>query len=154
MNAACLLFSGLLLLSAPDHSDLFTTPIEEAEIQSIYAAEELLIFSRYESREEAIREEFYQEYLERVKAEEEKKAQEWLKAEHEAKEWIAFRESSGRYDVYSPCGRWYGRYQLTVSYLNGDLSPENQERVADEYVKNRYGNWQNAKAFWINHNWY
>lgn len=72
----------------------------------------------------------------------------------EAKEWIAMKESGGDYYIWNPSGKYYGRYQLTVSYLNGDLSPENQERVADEYVLNRYGSWEAAKAFWLQNNWY
>lgn len=35
-----------------------------------------------------------------------------------------------------------------MSYLNGDLSAENQERVADSYVAGRYGSWSAALAFW------
>ena len=42
----------------------------------------------------------------------------------EAKEWIAQKESSGSYTAQN--GQYYGRYQLTIAYLNGDLSPENQ----------------------------
>ena len=44
-----------------------------------------------------------------------------------AKEWIAQKESSGSYTAQN--GQYYGRYQLTITYLNGDLSPENQEKV-------------------------
>lgn len=73
-------------------------------------------------------------------------------ADAEAKEIIAFRESSGSYTAQN--GQYYGRYQLTISYLNGDLSPENQERVADEYVSNRYGSWSAALAFWNANGWY
>jgi len=47
-----------------------------------------------------------------------------------------------------------GRYQLTDSYLNGDYSAENQERVADAYVAERYGSWTAAKNFWLNNGWY
>ena len=54
-----------------------------------------------------------------------------------AKEWIAQKESSGSYTAQN--GQYYGRYQLTITYLNGDLSPENQEKVANQYVVNRYG---------------
>lgn len=72
----------------------------------------------------------------------------------DAKEWIAQKESGGSYTVYSPSGNHYGRYQLMLSYLNGDLSPENQERVADQYVLNRYGSWEAAKTFWLANNWY
>lgn len=56
-----------------------------------------------------------------------------------AKEWIAQRESSGSYTAQN--GRYYGRYQLDMSYLNGDLSPENQDRVA-------------AQAHWMANGWY
>ena len=42
----------------------------------------------------------------------------------ESKEWIAQKESSGSYTAQN--GQYYGRYQLTIAYLNGDLSPENQ----------------------------
>lgn len=73
-------------------------------------------------------------------------------AEKEAKEWIAQRESGGSYTAQN--GSCYGRYQLLISYLGGDLSAANQERVADNYVKSRYGSWVAAKAFWQAHNWY
>ncbi len=48
----------------------------------------------------------------------------------------------------------YGRYQLTITYLNGDLSPANQEKVANQYVVNRYGSWSAAKNFWLANGWY
>lgn len=69
-----------------------------------------------------------------------------------AKEWIAMKESSGNYDAQN--GIYIGRYQLTNTYLNGDYSPENQERVADAYVAERYGSWSAAKAFWLANGWY
>lgn len=69
-----------------------------------------------------------------------------------AKETIAQRESSGSYTAQN--GQYYGRYQLTISYLNGDLSAENQERVADAYVASRYGSWSAALAFWNANGWY
>ena len=71
-----------------------------------------------------------------------------------AKEWIAQKESGGDYNAVNPSGRYIGRYQLTAEYLNGDYSIENQERVADEYVKNRYGSWEAAKVFWEANGWY
>lgn len=70
----------------------------------------------------------------------------------QAKEIIAQRESSGSYTAQN--GQYYGRYQLTMSYLNGDLSAENQERVADSYVAGRYGSWSAALAFWNANGWY
>lgn len=69
-----------------------------------------------------------------------------------AKEIIAQRESGGNYGAQN--GRYQGRYQLDASYLNGDYSPANQERVADEYVAGRYGSWENALVFWNNNGWY
>ena len=73
-------------------------------------------------------------------------------SEAEAKEWIAQKESGGSYTATN--GRYIGRYQLTDSYLNGDYSAENQERVADAYVAGRYGSWTGAKNFWLNNGWY
>ncbi|MDD7306712.1 MAG: SH3 domain-containing protein [Peptoniphilaceae bacterium] len=69
-----------------------------------------------------------------------------------AKEIIAQRESGGSYNARN--GQYIGRYQLSASYLNGDYSPANQERVADNYVAQRYGSWENALAFWNNNGWY
>ena len=73
-------------------------------------------------------------------------------SEAEAKEWIAQKESGGSYTATN--GRYIGRYQLTDSYLNGDYSAENQERVADAYVAGRYGSWTAAKNLWLNNGWY
>lgn len=75
-------------------------------------------------------------------------------SEKAAKEWIASRESGGSYTARNPSSGAYGRYQLLPGYLKGDYSPANQERVADNYVKGRYGSWQAAKSFWMAHNWY
>ena len=69
-----------------------------------------------------------------------------------AKEWIAQKESSGSYTAQN--GQYYGRYQLTITYLNGDLSPANQEKVANQYVVSRYGSWSAAKNFWLANGWY
>ena len=69
-----------------------------------------------------------------------------------AKEWIAQKESSGSYTAQN--GQYYGRYQLTITYLNGYLSPSNQEKVANLYVVNRYGSWSAAKNFWLANGWY
>ncbi len=73
-------------------------------------------------------------------------------SEAEAKEWIAQKESGGSYTATN--GRYIGRYQLTDSYLNGDYSAANQERVADAYVAGRYGSWTAAKNFWLSNGWY
>ena len=69
-----------------------------------------------------------------------------------AKEWIANKESGGSYSASN--GQFVGRYQLSSSYLNGDYSASNQERVADQYVTSRYGAWEGAKNFWLANGWY
>lgn len=69
-----------------------------------------------------------------------------------AKAWIANKESGGSYTAQN--GQYYGKYQLSSSYLNGDYSAENQEKVADNYVANRYGSWTAAQQFWQSHGWY
>lgn len=69
-----------------------------------------------------------------------------------AKAWIAARESGGSYTAQN--GQYYGKYQLSSSYLNGDYSATNQERVADNYVASRYGSWTAAQQFWQGHGWY
>ncbi|QNQ82960.1 LysM peptidoglycan-binding domain-containing protein (plasmid) [Lactobacillus sp. PV037] len=74
--------------------------------------------------------------------------------EASAKEWIAARESGGSYTAQNASSGAYGRYQLLPGYLHGDYSPANQERVADNYVKNRYGSWSAAQSFWQAHGWY
>ena len=69
-----------------------------------------------------------------------------------AKAWIANKESGGSYTAQN--GQYYGKYQLSSSYLNGDYSAENQEKVADNYVISRYGSWTAAQQFWQTHGWY
>lgn len=72
--------------------------------------------------------------------------------EASAKAWIANKESGGSYTAQN--GQYYGKYQLSSSYLHGDYSATNQEQVADNYVKNRYGSWTAAQQFWQGHGWY
>jgi len=69
-----------------------------------------------------------------------------------AKAWIASKESGGSYTATN--GNYYGKYQLSKSYLNGDYSAANQEKVANSYVSSRYGSWAAAKAFWQANGWY
>lgn len=69
-----------------------------------------------------------------------------------AKEWIAQHESGGSYTATN--GQYIGRYQLSASYLNGDYSEANQEKVADQYVASRYGSWEAAQSFWQANGWY
>lgn len=69
-----------------------------------------------------------------------------------AKNWIMSKESGGNYNARN--GRYVGAFQLDSSYLNGDYSEANQNRVADQYVHDRYGSWTNAQAHWQNTGWY
>ena len=69
-----------------------------------------------------------------------------------AKEAIAQKESGGSYTATN--GKYIGRYQLDASYLNGDYSIANQEKVAEQYVAQRYGSWDAALAFHNAHGWY
>ena len=73
-------------------------------------------------------------------------------SEESAKAWIVARESGGNYNAQN--GQYIGKYQLSSSYLNGDYSPANQDRVADQYVKNRYGSWSAAQQHWQANGWY
>ena len=73
-------------------------------------------------------------------------------SEAAAKAWIAGRESGGSYSARN--GQYIGKYQLSASYLGGDYSAANQERVADNYVKSRYGSWTGAQKFWQANGWY
>lgn len=69
-----------------------------------------------------------------------------------AKNWIAQHESGGNYGASN--GQYVGKFQLSASYLNGDYSPANQERVADQYVAQRYGSWITAQQHWLSSGWY
>ena len=73
-------------------------------------------------------------------------------SEEAAKTWIANKESGGSYTATN--GQYIGKYQLSASYLNGDYSAANQERVANQYVTSRYGSWVAAQQFWQSHGWY
>lgn len=74
------------------------------------------------------------------------------KTEKKAKAWIANKESGGNYRAKN--GRYYGRYQLTRSYLKGDYSKANQEKTADRYAHSRYGSWVRAKSHWLAYGWF
>jgi len=72
--------------------------------------------------------------------------------EASAKAQIAYRESRGSYTAQN--GRYYGKYQLDLSYLHGDLSSANQEATANRYVQSRYHSWSNALAHSNAYGWY
>ncbi|KRL53945.1 aggregation-promoting factor [Furfurilactobacillus rossiae] len=69
-----------------------------------------------------------------------------------AQAWIAARESGGSYTAQN--GQYYGKYQLSMDKLGGDLSPQHQEAVATQYAVSRYGSWAGAQAAWQSQGWW
>ena len=65
---------------------------------------------------------------------------------------IAQAESGNSYTARN--GQYIGKYQLSASYLHGDFSPANQERVARQYAISRYGSIGAAAAFHQAHGWW
>lgn len=65
---------------------------------------------------------------------------------------IAQAESGGSWTAQN--NRYYGKFQLDSSYLHGDYSPANQEKVFHQYCNQRYGSVQNALSFRQSHGWY
>ncbi|MCT0151490.1 aggregation-promoting factor [Fructilactobacillus fructivorans] len=65
---------------------------------------------------------------------------------------IAQVESGNSYSARN--GQYIGKYQLSSSYLNGDYSPANQERVARQYAVSRYGSVAAAAQFRASHNYW
>ena len=68
------------------------------------------------------------------------------------RDYIAQRESGQDYEAVN--GQYYGKYQLQIDMLGGDLSPENQEATAERYMEERYGSWKEAQEFWDEHGWW
>ncbi|GAW63974.1 peptidoglycan binding protein, LysM domain containing protein [Ligilactobacillus acidipiscis DSM 15836] len=73
-------------------------------------------------------------------------------AEKSARDYIIQHESSNNYNARN--GRYIGKYQLDKNYLHGDFSPANQEKIAAQYVQQRYGSWANAQKHWVKNHWY
>ena len=65
---------------------------------------------------------------------------------------ISQAESGGSYTAQN--GRYYGKYQLDLAYLGGDLSPQHQEEVFQQYCNQRYGSVDGAWSFRQSHGWY
>ena len=65
---------------------------------------------------------------------------------------ISQAESGGSYTAQN--GRYYGKYQLDLAYLGGDLSPQHQEEVFQQYCNQRYGSVDGAWRFRQSHGWY
>ena len=136
-----LVIEGTSPLTAATSATTYEAPAATEETSEATTYEEVAETTTYEAPAAPVAEESYTAPVATVSG-----------SEAEAKEWIAQKESGGSYTATN--GRYIGRYQLTDSYLNGDYSAENQERVADAYVAGRYGSWTAAKNFWLNNGWY
>lgn len=122
--------------------------LQDAAVETANNAKEEALSARDEAREAWKKQNTVSYYTGNKKAPTSDTA--WDEAS--ARAWIVQKESGGNYNARN--GRYIGAYQLTNTYLNGDYSPENQDRVAEEYVRNRYGSWMKAVEFWKSHNWY
>lgn len=123
------------VVQQPQETEGVEQPVEEPVVEQEVAVEE-------QPQEEATQN----------PVEEPEPAQEASGSEAEAKSWIANKESTNNYGARN--GRYIGKFQLDQSYLNGDHSPANQEKVANEYVNERYGSWVQAKQAWQQKGWY
>ncbi|MEO8699576.1 MAG: transglycosylase SLT domain-containing protein [Kofleriaceae bacterium] len=75
--------------------------------------------------------------------------------------WIMQHESGGNSHAQNPHSTAYGAFQMLRAtrkqYMgaNWQSSDLNQQYAgASGYVHDRYGTWDNAKAFWQKHHWY
>lgn len=75
--------------------------------------------------------------------------------------WIMQHESGGNPHAKNPTSTAYGAFQMLKAtrkqYMGSDWQSSNldaQYRGASKYVNQRYGGWDNAKAFWQSHHWY
>ena len=131
--------------------DEATGEVEEIVVEDTTTQEEVV----YEVEENVVAEEpTYVEPVTEEQTYEEPVQYSATGSDAEAKEWIAQHESGGDYNITNPTGKYIGKYQLDRSYLNGDHSPANQEKVANEYVAERYGSWSGAKQAWQQKGWY
>ena len=154
-----LIIAGNTLHLSADHKTVSIEDNTTNEVQTYDVSEEQEEVVEEETvEEEAVEEPAEEESTEEATPEENVENEEPAQtadlstSEADAKAWIAHKESTDNYNATN--GRYIGKYQLDQSYLDGDHSPANQERVAEEYVANRYGSWAEAKAFWEQNGWY
>ena len=76
-------------------------------------------------------------------------------------QWIMQHESGGNPRAQNPTSTAYGAFQMLKAtrkqYMGADWQSSNlnkQYEGASGYVKDRYGSWDKAKAFWQKHHWY
>lgn len=156
----CIIMAILLVALAFDEKEIRDNKANETAMQEKIATlekhnsdltEELqAVKNRAEKAESEL-----EEYTEQANAQTNAQAYIYHEPQYDnmsAKDYIAWRESGGNYEAQN--GQYYGKYQLQIDMLGGDLSPENQEETAEYYVMERYGSWENAREFWNNNGWY
>ena len=156
----CIIMAILLVALAFDEKEMRDCKANETamqekiatlEMQNSDLSEELqAVKDRAEKAESKLA-----EYTEQASAQ--TNAQAYIYHDHQyddmsAKDYIAWRESGGDYNAQN--GQYYGKYQLQIDMLGGDLSPENQEETAERYVADRYGSWQAAQEHHREYGWY
>src|SRR4051812_28672770 len=74
---------------------------------------------------------------------------------------IMQHESNGRTTAKNPHSSAFGAFQMIIAnrrhYMGrnaGSTNLDDQYAAATHYVKDRYGSWDRAKAFWQRHHWY
>jgi len=75
--------------------------------------------------------------------------------------WIMQHESNGNPHAQNRHSSAFGAFQMIKAnrkaYMGADWQSHDlgkQYAGASRYVRQRYGSWDNAKAFWQRHHWY
>ena len=75
--------------------------------------------------------------------------------------WIMQHESGGNQNARNPHSTAFGAFQMLKAtrkqYMGANWQSHDlgaQYAGASHYVHDRYGSWDNAKAFWQRHHWY
>ena len=75
-----------------------------------------------------------------------------------ARDWIFMHESSNNPAAINSIGcKGLGQDcngQLEIDCPSWQIDRECQTSFFDQYAIKRYGSWDNAKSFWLEHNWY
>ncbi len=73
-----------------------------------------------------------------------------------ARDFIIRHESGGNPNAVNPASGTTGLYQCMPSVhacaALGDVA--GQHAWGDQYMRSRYGSWENARSFWLNNGWW
>ena len=82
----------------------------------------------------------------------------WSGGQWSALNWLVSHESSWNPNAQNPTSSAYGLFQVLDGTWNGfgpkTSDPAKQAQYGLEYIKQRYGSPEKAKAFWEGHHWY